>query len=973
MLMVGSVGTSVMLTAAQNNTAFAASSAAPAATVQPTGVALGTVLTTAVGNGIAPTRTCVSNDSGGCWASGRPQTPEEREARAAERASISDLLLVNRWRDATAQFQNKYDFWAIGDLMNAASRTMIQGNVMSIGNGFWVVSQWTAELAINFEPISAFGFQLDQIGAQLGQALLDPSSGVAVVPIAGVVVLLIWMFGSWRKSGGDGGQLFKRIGGLIAILAVFAIMVNGASNSTQTAATYNPGVGSPGWLITGANEALTTAATAPVGAVLAATRSQQAAALSTSGNNLCAQTVNHYDNRFRQAFNANVLTSPRIALTQTMDGMWRTTGLEVWKATQFGANKHADNSYCRLLDFWTQNPAVNASSFTQATGIPATGRGANAQLVWTAGSSEQVQRMMVGWAACEPTNRASGTWQLRPEWAQLADVNANECNLWWNKLDSGKDFDGGFSVGYSMADIEKKTANIPAASQQGVQDYLASLNGANSAGALFPLMLYALSAFLMMFVFFGVAIAVVIAKFFVILGTLTIFPILLLALFRGDGFESTAAAGKQFIGSMVFAAFALVMLSVIVLLTNIMVGFGNDSFGRGTVMALAWAGAAPIIALVALNLVFKKVLKMPSPFSAKGGMAYGLAAGAAGGAVGGFLGGRMARSAIERAGSQAMRGAGSSALNKATGGRFGSTAAARRMFGGRDMPFGGGMLGGAGAGGVGAAAGAGAGGAASRIAGGGGQGGTRQERRAAGRREKMEARVYAAQQRSERPGVSGRGTGLGAGGSRDFTNPADSTLRARARDASDRFTSAASERGAAMWNGAKARATTLRHPIQHLRGDDLREGFKQEDGSFDEVGFRLARRDRIKSEMKDAAKVGAVVAGGVMTAGSSWAIGAAAVGATYATGKAAGATLRATRTASQTGQRRMESYRNHVQEQAAAQAEAERAARTQQRADTRRPTTPAPARQPRPRARGAAAPRATGRPTSSPNTRPPTA
>lgn len=927
---------------------------------QTTSTALPNGTTSADGNQI-PLGPCI--DTCGSYLS-----PEAQQARAA----ISDYLLLNRWRDATANFQNKYDMWAIGDLMNAASRTMLQGNIMAIGNGFWTVSQWVAELAINFEPIDMLGAQMDQIGATLGEAMLNPSSGVALIPLILIVVVGIWMFASWRKAGpGATGMLFRRIAGLVATMAIFVVMVVGAQNSTTTASgQYQPGVGSPGWLVTIANDSLSTAASVPVGAVLATVQNQTSNVIDnsitdgTGANNLCAETVNRYDDAFRSSA-SSVLATPRISLVQTMDSMWRTTGLQVWKSAQLGTSPYADYAYCRLLDGWTQTPTTNAFNFSSATTIPASASDSG-QLVWTATSPEQIQRAMVGWAGCEPTNRSSGQWQWRPGWSQLSDTAADECQKWWNKK-PGEEFEGGLSVGYTMNDVEQKTKNITNTTQQAdIQDYLASLNGANAAGNMFPLLMYAISAFIMMFIFFGMALAVVIAKLFVVLGTITILPIMILALFRTNGLEQLGAAAKQFIGSMLFAALALVLLSVVVLTTYILVQFGNASFGAGTVMALGWAAAAPVLAVIALNMIFKKVLKMPSPMSMKGGLAYGLASGAAGGAVGGFIGGRMARSAIERSGRQAIQGAGSSALNKVSGGRFGSSMAERRAamgrgmlgpapgaknVGGRGAGLAGAGLGAAGAGtaaagagrGAGTAAAAGAGAAAGSILG-GGKRAARQQAREDSRRERMEARVYASQQAAQARAAAGLGAGGTANGPRN--------LRAAAADGarnawmSTKQTVAA--RSTELWNGAKATASAMRHPIQRARGDDLRAQFTDENGAFDEVGFRLARQDRIKSDMKKAALGAAVVGGGVMTAGSSWVIGATAVGATYATAKATGAAWGVTkRTASRvTGKDRMAAYRNYQAEQAAAQQQAEQETRRSRRGGggggAPRPRTPQP-------------------------------
>jgi hypothetical protein len=127
----------------------------------------------------------------------------------------------------------------------------------------------------------------------------------------------------------------------------------------------------------------------------------------------------------------------------------------------------------------------------------------------------------------------------------------------------------------------------------------------------------------------------------------------------------------------VFSFGISLILSLIAVITKLLIDVGNGLGGPGNPVTLLWAGAAPIIALVVLHHIFTKVLKMPSPISPAGALAWGTAGGAAGAAIGSSLVNR-AQNRAKGAAMQAARGG----LHKATGGRLGAPMTRHGMGGG---------------------------------------------------------------------------------------------------------------------------------------------------------------------------------------------------------------------------------------------------------------------------------------------------
>lgn len=150
-------------------------------------------------------------------------------------------------------------------------------------------------------------------------------------------------------------------------------------------------------------------------------------------------------------------------------------------------------------------------------------------------------------------------------------------------------------------------------------------------------MVYMVSAMLVAGVFVLLAAAVMVAKISALMMMIGIFFVLVMALLPNASMSKIAEFGKQYVGLSVFAWGAQLIMSILALITGILVTVGNQIVpgGPGDVMAIAWVGFAPLIAVFCLHFMFKK-MKIPSPLKMSGGMAWGkmAAAGAVGGAAG---------------------------------------------------------------------------------------------------------------------------------------------------------------------------------------------------------------------------------------------------------------------------------------------------------------------------------------------------
>ena len=60
------------------------------------------------------------------------------------------------------------------------------------------------------------------------------------------------------------------------------------------------------------------------------------------------------------------------------------------------------------------------------------------------------------------------------------------------------------------------------------------------------------------------------------------------------------------------------LFNLINLVTLFLASVGAGIFGQGSFMAIVWAGLSPIIAVIVLHMLFKHLLRVPSPFKPSG-------------------------------------------------------------------------------------------------------------------------------------------------------------------------------------------------------------------------------------------------------------------------------------------------------------------------------------------------------------------
>lgn len=621
-----------------------------------------------------------------------PTVPDQAKSSLnCGREASQWALPVERWADSATSLHLRGGDSIMTDLANRLQRDATYPMLMSVGNSLWSWSTSMTSMATRFDMLNAVGAQADQAAATLGKALM--SSGLVMMLVAASIGAAIW-----RSSRGRGGS-WKPVAKSLAVVGVMAAMIGGASASTHNNGNYQPGRFSPGWIVSQTNGIVSSLASAPALALdIKADVITGAADNEVNGPASCAAYTTNLQNEYVRS--ASLIPDPvkkaGSAVPLLMSRMWESTGLEAWKVSQFGHdNDYADFMYCRLLE--------QRAGFTTPVQVALTTTGANLPTVnqrsaaWgTAGNNDAEDRNLIAWALCRPSSDGT-SWTVAGDWSSVTRGNgkhtptADDCKDWWNddyyKGDSSGETGGiisgdtnNFEFSGDLSDTIDDTGNAP-----GARNFLISLHGAGSgvSSNLVLVMSYVFSAFILFVVFGLISLAILVAKVASIVMILVVFLVMLKDIIPSQDPSSAAAKYfKSYLGVAFVAFGASLVFSFISLITGFLVQAAASWFGGASVMAMLWTGVAPMIAVVVMHVIFKKVLKLPSPFSITGAQSWAAAAG--GGAIGGAMG-AGAMGALQNRGRSMATGAGrtvgNAAMSKATGGRMGSGATKARAGG----------------------------------------------------------------------------------------------------------------------------------------------------------------------------------------------------------------------------------------------------------------------------------------------------
>lgn len=639
-----------VLTLAVSVGALVASSAPAQASTPSVSPVVAAQTTTSPANVLAPMSPPLV-DSGGGSSGGSDPT-----------SSDLNYLPVLRWAGATGKFHSRLNSSLFNsDLFERLQRDVVAALLMTVGDTLWSATAGFTTQAIRLDVFSVIGSGIDRAAGSLGTALIG-SRGTASLVLLLMVASLIAAIIAGRRRGMSGA--WKGIGAKMAVVALMAFMVAGATQSTGSGSSYRPGTGSPGWLLTKTEQVVSTVASAPAAALSIPTSE-----LTAKGNPnpySCDAYTNHLRDSYFTSSGGTRLTNASFVTPVVMSSLWEQTGLKAWKAAQFGMhedNLYADRVYCRLLESFsgipTKQQAAMQNSILRKAGE--TNDADRTSIAFRPITNQDRDMSLVAWAACDGPNENRNAEAL----TNPHEKNGPTCDEWWT-TPAGS---GGFDTNHAKFDWEADPGYIDSeVAGIGAQDFLHTLHGdsATIAGPAGPASLaYLFSAIAVFVVFGGVSLLVILAKVGLLFMALASMVVLVVSLIPGvDVGQKVGQFGKQALGLTFISAGAVLVFAFLAFMTQVVQGLGGAMFASNYIMQMLWVAVAPIAAAVIINWIFKSLLKLPSPFKPSSVMAYGAAAGGLGAAAGGMIGGRMGAMArgAQRAASRKLMGAAGSAV-----------------------------------------------------------------------------------------------------------------------------------------------------------------------------------------------------------------------------------------------------------------------------------------------------------------------
>lgn len=596
-------------------------------------------------------------------------------------------LPIERWASvAGGDMHTRFSSFPLSDLSDRVNRNIVDSTSMGFGNALWKASTSLVEEASQFCVGDSIAYQADHLSSGIGHAL--SSSGVLLALALVAVLVFLW------KASRTAERPWRHLIVTLAVVAVFIVMLNGASQTRRTAGggvTF--GTMSPGWITTKVDDVVSTLGSLPTSAFSSASSNLSGYTGTQRGALSCGHYVRSLLSSYQRSYGPTPADQLPASTPMALDAMWEQTGLRSYINVQFGTgNGYGPQVYCHLLE---DNLGVSGASqlsvyehppqnvrVDKDTPLPAslakTANPSSLAMIGSTADNTGVDMSMVGWAACQ-TDAAGNSWTIPQDFTVTDNPNSHTsrtvtpqvCQNWWHEVYTGTGgglvktgfFSGPLNWSSGASSIENATG---AANAGPLANYLLNLHGFSNGTATATAIMFLVTSMVVFVVFAILALAIIISKFALLVAMALLLLVLVVAMFPSSGgTHKVTSVAKWMIGLMVFSTGAQLILSLVAVITGFIVNVGSSTFGAGSMEEVLWTGIAPVSAILVIHMLFTKVLKVASPFKLSGALGWAGAIGGIGGGV--AAAGAKVDSRLSHHGQRAGRAAWSR-----TGGRYGA-------------------------------------------------------------------------------------------------------------------------------------------------------------------------------------------------------------------------------------------------------------------------------------------------------------
>ena len=605
------------------------------------------------------------------------------------------LLPLNRWAGTMGGFHSRRNFSITQPF--ESFQLAIGGFLMGGSNTLWVLAASLVSTAATADMTAAGSAQLDRIAATVGEGIIGSAGGASIA-----VIFIVFVLGAslWTARREGMIAVVRQVGTRLLVIALIGIFITGSRASTgggTTGTTYNPGKFSPAWVTRQIDDAIGTVASAvteaPLKAVMAQQK-QQAKNDPLSCQAMIGAMRKDYMSKTGQAGQVGA------AMPLAMSMIWESVGPKAWSMVQFGASPdvqpYSERSWCHVVEMMGNHPRSEHVRLVDRAGA----KGARADaMAFDDSNGTKIDIAAVGWAAC--TMRGGGSFDpghvttskgAKRNPAYFSNTCAGmlgncdlprACQEWWNPpnlLQKAETAVKSMPVIGWVANFLDPTADAKfdwwddngkikkEVKDPGAAEYIISLHGAGNPGAPVAAGLTYLFSGLCVFVTFALlALAIIASKLILFIMGVAIFFLLAATLIptvnTGEKLKQLAKAWLSF--SMI-SAIALTLMAMLLIITQAIIAMGETMLSGSGIFLILWVGMSPMLAILAVNFLFKKVFKLPNMFTPKGALAWAGSVAGVGGAA--LAGSSMASRALSRGLHGLERRAQTKALSKAISG-----------------------------------------------------------------------------------------------------------------------------------------------------------------------------------------------------------------------------------------------------------------------------------------------------------------
>lgn len=610
-------------------------------------------------------------------------------------SATGQLLPLNRWAGTMGGFHSRRSLPVARPLESA--QLFIGGTLMGFSNTLWVLATSLVATAATADMTTAGSAQLDRIAATVGEGIIGSAGGASIA-----VIFIVFVLGAslWTARREGMMAIVRQVGTRLLVIALIGIFITGSRASTgggTTGTTYHPGKFSPAWITRQIDDAIGTVASAITEAPLKAVMAQQKR--ETQNDPLSCQAM---INAMRKDYLSKTGQAEKVgaAMPLAMSMIWESVGPKAWSIVQFGASPevqpYSERSWCHVVEMMSNRPRSEHVRLVDRAGA----KGARADAIAFDDSNEtKIDIAAVGWAAC--TMRGGGSFdpghvttskggKQNPAYfsntcaGMLGNCDLPKaCQEWWNPpsmIQKAETAVKSMPVIGWVANFLDPTADAKfdwwddngkikkEVKDPGAAEYIISLHGAGNPGAPVAAGLTYLFSGLCVFITFALlALAIIASKLILFIMGVAIFFLLAATLIptvnTGEKLKQLAKAWLSF--SMI-SAIALTLMAMLLIITQAIIAMGETMLSGSGVFLILWVGMSPMLAILAVNFLFKKVFKLPNMFTPKGALAWAGSVAGIGGAA--LAGSGMASRALSRGLHSLEHRAQTKALGKAISG-----------------------------------------------------------------------------------------------------------------------------------------------------------------------------------------------------------------------------------------------------------------------------------------------------------------